>query len=163
MDKICILATGGTMDKVHDAISEKLIFSDHSLVPEILQECRADGIEHEVVMLIDSLDMTDSDRQEILKAIERRSENRIIVTHGTSTMPETAEYLKDKIQDKTIVLTGAMRPFSLFQSDAPFNLGAAVTAARVLSAGVYIAMNGQIFEAGKVQKNVPAGKFQRVE
>jgi len=162
MDKICILATGGTMDKVHDVVGEKLVFSDHSLVPEILHECRADGIEHEVIMLIDSLDMTDDDRQEVLKAILRRSENRIIVTHGTSTMPETAEYLKDKVKDRTIVLTGAMRPFSLFQSDAPFNLGAAITAARVLPAGVYIAMNGQIFEAGKVEKNVVAGRFERI-
>lgn len=150
------------MDKVHDVVSEKLVFSDHSLVPKILAECRADNIDHEVIMLIDSLDMTDSNRQEILEAILSRSEERIIVTHGTSTMPETAEFLKGKVEGKTIVLTGAMRPFSLFQSDAPFNLGAAVTAARVLPSGVYIAMNGEIFEAGKVEKNVEAGRFQRI-
>lgn len=159
MKDVCILATGGTIDKEHDPITESLVFSDHSYVPEMLSDFRVNDIPHKLIMLKDSLDMTDQDRRIIKDEILKRPETSIVVTHGTSTMAETAEYLIDKIGKKAVVLTGAMRPYSLFRSDGGFNLGAAITAARLLEPGVYIAMNGQIFTAGEVQKNKKIGAF----
>ena len=161
MDNICILATGGTIDKDHDPISEELIFSDQSYVPAMLSEFRTMKVSHDVLMLKDSLDMNDSDREAIKEGVLARPEALIVVTHGTSTMPETAAYLSDKIQGKTVVLTGAMRPFSLFRSDAGFNLGTAIAAVQLLEHGVYITMNGQIFKANDVQKNIEQGRFER--
>lgn len=159
MTDLCILATGGTIDKVHDPIAETLTFGKISYIPQILEECRTADITHLVLMFKDSRDMTDADREVILSAIQARPEKSIVVTHGTSTMPLTAEYLKDHAKDKTIVLTGAMRPFSFFQSDAGYNLGGAIIAARALPPGVYIVMNGQIFNAGQVAKDEQKGIF----
>lgn len=159
MEDICIIGTGGTIDKDHDPITEKLVFSESSHIPTMLSEFRVPEIPHSILMLKDSLEMTDADREIIRDAILKRSEKCIVITHGTSTMSETAVYLKKYIQDKVIVLTGAMRPFSLFQSDAGFNLGAAIVSARLLSNGVYIAMNGQVFKAGEVQKDTDKGIF----
>src|ERR1700759_5153538 len=123
MNDICIIATGGTIDKDHDPISESLIFSRYSHVPEMLKEFRVEGLPHEILMLKDSLEMNDADRAALADKIAARPEKKIVVTHGTSTMPETAEYLKNGVKDRTVVLTGAMRPFSLLRSDAGFNLG----------------------------------------
>lgn len=149
------------MDKDHDPISESLVFSGHSYVPDMLEEFRAPGIPHDIIMLKDSLEMTDQDRALIKDTAQRRAERGIVITHGTSTMARTAEYLKNHITDKTIVLTGAMRPFSLFRSDAGFNLGGALIAARSLPAGVYLVMNGRVFEAGAVAKNAETGIFEK--
>ena len=162
MDNLCILATGGTIDKEHDPLTEQLVFSDHSYIPTMLQEYRVPDIPHETVMLKDSFDITDEDRGIIKDAILKRSEACVVVTHGTSTMPETAAYLASYIKDKTVVLTGAMRPFSLFKSDGGFNLGAAISIVTLLDPGVYIAMNGQIFKAGAVRKNLEQGIFECV-
>ncbi len=159
MSGVFILATGGTIDKEHDPIAEALVFSEHSRVPQMLKEFRSEHLAHEVLMLKDSMEMTEEDRAKICAAIQARPETCIVVTHGTSTMPETSEYLRDRIKDKTIVLTGAMRPFSLFQSDAGFNLGGAIVAAQALPHGVYIVMNGRIFDAGHVKKDAAAGVF----
>lgn len=159
MKDLCILATGGTIDKDHDPIVEDLVFDEFSHVPDMLSEYRVADIPHEVIMLIDSLDMTEEHRKTVKDSILERSEKFIVVTHGTSTMTETAEYLKEHITDKVVVLTGAMRPFSLFRSDGGFNLGSAIAAARLLEPGIYIAMNGQIFEAGKVAKDESRGVF----
>ena len=156
---LCILATGGTIDKIHDPVTERLVFSGQSNIPQILHECRITGLEHHVLMLKDSLDLTDHDRQSILEAVLARCEERIVITHGTSTMPLTAEFLDKKVGNKTVILTGAMRPFSLFQSDAAFNLGGAILAARMCEPGVYIVMNGQCFVAGEVQKDIERAMF----
>jgi L-asparaginase len=161
MGDICILATGGTIDKVHDPITERLIFAQHSQVPQILHECRIHNIYHEVLMLKDSLDITESDREKIFAAVMARPERSIVVTHGTSTMSMTAEFLKAQVTGKTVVLTGAMRPFSFFQSDAGFNLGGAIVAAKSLANGIYIVMNGNIFNAGNVIKDPSLGIFTK--
>ena len=159
MDNICILATGGTIDKDHDPITEQLIFSGDSFVPDMLKEFRVPGIPHEIVMLKDSFDVDDADRAVMLTAIMARPERMIVMTHGTSTMTQTGVYLQERVEGKVVVLTGAMRPFSLFRSDAGFNLGGAIAAARLCAPGVYIAMNGQIFAPDAVVKDTDAGVF----
>ncbi len=163
MTDICILATGGTMDKIHDPISESLVFAPESNVPQMLTEFRVDNLPHKILMLKDSLELTDDDRVIIRDAIMACEEDHIVITHGTSTMAQTAEYLQREVKHKTMVLTGAMRPFSLFRSDAGFNLGSAITAAQCLPAGAYIAMNGTVFKAGFVRKDEKAGIFVRVQ
>lgn len=159
MNDICILATGGTIDKEHDPISESLVFAVDSCVPEMVDEFRTGDIPHEIVMLKDSFDIDDTDRAVIKDAINARAERMIVVTHGTSTMTDTGLYLQGQVGDKVVVLTGAMRPFSLFRSDAGFNLGSAIAAAGLLDPGVYIAMNGQVFDPAKVVKDEAAGVF----
>ncbi len=160
--RVQILATGGTIDKNHDPINEEITFLGKSYIPEMLDQFRAKGIAHKIIMLKDSLDMTDEDRKSISVAVSMSDYDAIVITHGTSTMPETARYLKKAGFKKTIVLTGAMRPHSLYQSDAGFNLGSAVTAAQALPHGVYITMNGSIFEADYVRKNVKKGIFEEI-
>ena len=125
----------------------------------MLSEFRVPEIPHDIVMLKDSLEMTDADRKIIADAILARVEEYVVVTHGTSTMIDTASYIREYVSDKVVVLTGAMRPFSLFQSDAGFNLGSAIASAKLLDHGVYIAMNGQIFPAKNVRKNNEKGVF----
>jgi len=113
----------------------------------------------DLLMQIDSLDMTATHRAEILNAVMAAPESQIVITHGTGTMALTAQYLNGHVGDKTVVLTGAMRPFSLGQSDANFNLGGAVIAAQTLPSGVYGVMNGRVFPADKLHKNIQTGRF----
>jgi L-asparaginase len=155
-----IIATGGTFDKHYDEISGQLGFSQSHL-PEALVRARITlPLTFEPLMMIDSLDMTDEDRRRILAACTDASETRIVVVHGTDTMPETAETLAKARLGKTIVLAGAMVPYELAHSDAMFNLGFACCAAQTLPEGVYIAMNAQVFKSGTVHKNRVAGIFQ---
>jgi len=107
----------------------------------------------------DSLDMTEDDREIILKAVLNAPQDRIVITHGTGTMELTAKYLDGKVGDKTVVLTGAMRPQSLGKSDAGFNLGGAIIAAQTLDYGVFAVMNGRVFEVAKVHKDTALGRF----
>ena len=159
-DDLFILITGGTIDKDHHPLTQDLYFEERSFIPQILKQCRVYDIAHEVVMLKDSTDFTESEREAILKALQARAEKRIIVTHGTDTMALSAEYLRGKFPDKTIVLTGAIRPFALLKSDAEFNLGSAIMAAQLAAPGVYVAMNGFLFEAGHVTKDRATGTFR---
>lgn len=155
-----IIATGGTFDKHYDEISGQLGFSQSHL-PEALARARITlPFVFEPLMMIDSLDMTDEHRRRILTACGDASESRIVIVHGTDTMPETAETLSGGGLAKTIVLTGAMMPYELAHSDALFNLGFACCAAQTLPEGVYIAMNAQVFKSGMVRKNRAAGIFQ---
>lgn len=162
-DPLCVVATGGTLDKVYfDALSA---FScGEPAAPGIL---RAAGADHPVAVVSvckkDSLELTDADRQAILDTIVSRPERRILVTHGTDTMPVTAAFLKGRVPGKTVVLTGAMQPALMRATDAPFNIGFAAAATQLLPEGVYIAMNGRVFEAGRVRKNRDAGKFENHE
>lgn len=158
-----ILATGGTLDKIHAPIREELVFPETSLIPEILRQGKITGVHVETLFLKDSLEMGQGDREAIASAIQSCPETHIVVTHGTSTMSVTAEYLVNRCESKTVVLTGAMRPFSLYESDAKFNLGGAVVAAQTLPRGVYIVMNGQVFRAGQVAKNTATGVFEQSE
>jgi L-asparaginase len=159
---IRILVTGGTFDKEYNEISGELFFKDSHL-PELLQlgRCRV-KTEVRTLMLIDSLEMTDADRQIILAHCQRSKEGRIIITHGTDTMAETAKLLGENIQDKTIVLTGAMIPFTFGSSDGLFNLGCAVGLVQALPHGVYVSMNGRVFNWDNVRKNRAIGDFEQI-
>ena len=154
-----ILATGGTFDKHYNEIAGKLDFAESHL-PEVLQRARLTvPATLEVCMLIDSLEMDDSHRQTILKACQNASEKAIVIIHGTDTMRETAEVIGAAQLDKAIVLTGAMIPYKVDNSDAFFNLGFAVGVAQLLAPGVYVAMNGRVFAWDNVQKDRSAGVF----
>ncbi len=158
---IQIFTTGGTIDKVYfDANSEFEI--GPSLVPELLSESNIhDGYRLRELLRKDSLEMTDQDRHRVLEAVRECDCQRILVTHGTDTMAETAKVLQE-VAGKTIVLTGAMQPARMRRTDAVFNVGFAWACLQLLPAGVYLAMNGEVFEAGKVRKNLAAQRFERL-
>lgn len=157
--KLQIFTTGGTFDKVYyDALSDFQI--GDPMAPEILREARV-TFEWQVEGLTrkDSLELTDEDRELIRSRVAACPERHILITHGTDTMTKTADVLRD-IPGKVIVFTGAMQPARMRDTDAPFNLGVAVGALQVLPDGIYIAMSGRIFEAGKVKKNRAEGRFE---
>lgn len=158
--KIRFIVTGGTFDKQYDPKEGTLSFADTHL-PEILENS-ALGMEYEVSVMemIDSLEMVEENRNNILKVCTMFSEEVIIITHGTDTMELTAKYLGKRYLQKVIILTGAMVPYTVRDSDAVFNLGASVAASQLLAAGVYICMNGIIFPWDNVRKNRDAGKFE---
>jgi len=159
---IKILVTGGTFDKEYDEIAGKLYFK-HTHVPEILQLGRSNlVIDVCPLMMIDSLEMTDADRKEIVGHCAACAENRIVVTHGTDTMEITAQELGKAALNKTIVLTGAMVPYKFGSSDGLFNLGSALAFVQSLPAGVYVAMNGRYFDWHNVRKNKASGIFEEV-
>ncbi len=153
-----IFTTGGTIDKVYfDALSE------YQIGPTALTDILAENnvfIPHSVKQLMrkDSLELTDQDRGVIHAAVSASDAAQILITHGTDTMVQTARKLMD-IKGKTIVLTGAMQPATLRASDAEFNVGFALAAAQTLPAGVYIAMNGQIFDPATTQKDRAGHRF----
>jgi len=156
-----ILVTGGTIDKVHDPRLEAIVFARDGAthVPEILATGRCHFPVVQIVMLKDSLDFDNADRDRIADAVKAAPERAIVITHGTGTMGQTARWLADRVDGKTVVLTGAMRPHSLSASDGSFNLGGAVVAAQVLPEGVYGVMNGRAIPAARLDKNVEAGRF----
>ncbi|MEP3890665.1 MAG: asparaginase domain-containing protein [Hellea sp.] len=158
---ILILITGGTLDKVHDTITEGLIFEDdgESQISDVLRVGRCHHPAQKIVMQKDSLDMTDADRDAILTAVLGAEQNRIVITHGTGTMELTANFLEGKVGERTVILTGAMRPQSLGKSDAGFNLGGAIIAAQTLNYGVFAVMNGRVFTADQVHKDTALGRF----
>ena len=160
---IRIVVTGGTFDKTYDEINGRLSFGSTHL-PEMLRLGRS-RVETtiETLMMIDSLDMTDADRARIVDACARCPEDRIVVTHGTDTMVETARAVAHGVAGKTVVLTGAMVPYAFGSSDGLFNLGSALSFAEVLPPGVYIAMNGQHFAWDRVRKNRSTGVFELTE
>ncbi|RUM80492.1 MAG: asparaginase [Candidatus Thioglobus sp.] len=160
--QIKILVTGGTIDKVYNELTGELTFGTSNL-DEMLERSRSTvGINTEVLFLKDSLDMNDEDRGLILSKCLECSEDRVMITHGTDTMVETAQLLGNKIKDKTIVLFGSMIPYSINNSDALFNLGAALSVVQNKTNGVYIAMNGQVFDFDKVEKNKALGIFENI-
>jgi L-asparaginase len=177
---IRIFITGGTFDKTYDEIRGRLAFADTHL-PEMLRLGRSRvAVTIRTLMMVDSLDMTADDRDVIVRSCAQCEESRIVVTHGTDTMVETARALAAfatalapkagsatastpaGVGGKTIVLTGAMIPYAFGSSDGLFNLGSALSFAQVLPPGVYIAMNGQHFEWDKVRKNTDTGVFESV-
>ncbi len=161
MNDLRIIVTGGTIDKVHDTKSEGLAFAaDGSThIPEILRIGRCHFPVVELLMLKDSLYFDDADRENIATAVASAPEPSIVITHGTGTMGETARFLQGRIEGKVVVLTGAMRPFSLYASDGEFNLGSAVIASQLLEPGVWGAMNGRVFSADRLNKNTEQGRF----
>jgi L-asparaginase len=155
-----IIATGGTFDKHYDEIAGKLDFASSHL-PDVIRRARITlPITFEQVAMLDSLDMQDADRQRVLSACRTAAEPAIVIIHGTDTMRETAEVLGAAGLAKTIILTGAMIPYEIANSDALFNFGFACGVAQALPHGVYVAMNAQVFAWNNVQKNRSAGVFQ---
>ena len=159
---ILVLTTGGTIDKAYfDALSEYQIVD--SGIPELLKIARV-AVPFRMIELMrkDSLELTDADRALIASAAKEAPESRIVVTHGTDTMTETARVLAEAVPGKTVVLTGALSPARFAETDAPFNLGMAFAAAQTACPGVWIAMSGQVFDGLKVRKDREAGKFVAV-
>ena len=155
---ILVLTTGGTIDKNYfDALSEYQIVD--SGIPALLKEARVKlEFRIEEVCRNDSLELSDADRSEIARRVAEAPELRVVITHGTDTMTDTAKALAG-IAGKTMVLTGARSPARFAETDAPFNLGMAFAAAQVAPPGVYIAMSGQVFDGLKVRKDRAAGRF----
>jgi len=159
---IKIFVTGGTFDKEYNELTGELFFKDTHL-PELLALGRC-SVEVDVVtlMMIDSLEMSEADREIIAENCKKTKEDRIIITHGTDTMVETARVIATRVKDKTIVLTGAMIPYKFGSSDGLFNLGSAIAFVQVLPPGVYIAMNGRYFNWDNCRKNKVTGKFEKL-
>lgn len=155
-----IIATGGTIDKHYNEIAGKLDFHDSHLPTMLMQARITVPYTLDVLPLLDSLDMQEADRERIVQACDSPFGDAIVITHGTDTMQETAARLGERALAKTIVLTGAMIPYAVANSDALFNLGFACGVAQALPHGVYIAMNGQVFPWDKVTKNRTAGQFE---
>ena len=157
-----ILVTGGTFDKEYDEITGELYFKDTNM-REILDLGRSKlQVKIRTLMLIDSLEMTDADRRLILENCRAVDEDQIVITHGTDTMTTTAQVLAKADLGKTIVLTGAMIPYKFGSSDGLFNFGGALAFVQALSPGVYIAMNGRVFDWDKVIKNKETGVFEPI-
>ena len=159
---IRILITGGTFDKEYNEQNGTLFFKDTHL-PEMLQLGRSKvEVEIQTLMLVDSLDMSDQDRHLIIDHCSGVKEDRILITHGTDTMDQTARSLGQAGLNKTIVLTGAMVPYKFGSSDGLFNLGSALAFVQTLPPGVYIAMNGRCFHWNHVRKNRGTGQFEEI-
>jgi L-asparaginase len=159
MEKLRIFTTGGTIDKIYfDAKSEYEVGEPQ--IGEILREMGVTfPFEMTSLMRKDSLDLTDADREIIRQAVAGDAATRVLITHGTDTMTETAEALQG-IPGKTVVLTGSLNPARFRGSDAIFNIGGAVAAAQTLAPGIYIFMSGQVFDARKVRKNRDKNRFE---
>jgi L-asparaginase len=160
---IRIIVTGGTFDKEYDELTGRLFFRDTHL-PEMLRagRCRA-PVSIETLLMIDSLDMSDQDRDQVVERCRACPEDRLVVTHGTDTMAVTARAIQRAALDKTVVLTGAMIPYAFGSSDGLFNLGSALSFVQVLGRGVYVAMNGRCFAADRVRKDRENGVFEEAE
>ena len=158
--RIVILVTGGTFDKEYNEITGKLFFND-SHIREMLNlgRCKL-KVDIKEIMLKDSLDMDEIDRELILDTCMKTSATKLVITHGTDTMVETAKLLSQDIKNKTIVFTGAMIPYKFGASDGLFNLGSALTAVQTLENGIYIAINGNVFKWNTVKKNQKKGVFE---
>lgn len=159
---IRILITGGTIDKEYDPLTGEMTFAKSHLSNMLNQVRSRVEVVLEEVMLKDSLHMKEEDREKILRRCIESDGYKIIVTHGTDTMVETAEVLGRNIRDKTIVLVGAMIPYAFGASDALFNLGCAFAAVQALPRGVYVTMNGKIFPWDNVRKNKKSGEFEEI-
>jgi L-asparaginase len=159
---IRIFITGGTFDKEYNELNGQLYFKDSHL-SDLLEMGRSKvPVIIRTLMMIDSLEMTDEDRQLIIHQCNSCDEKQIVITHGTDTMADTAKALAQKVPDKTIILTGAMIPIKFGSSDGLFNLGSALAFAQTLPAGVYVAMNGRYFNWDNVRKNKQTGIFEEI-
>ncbi len=161
MKYIKIFATGGTFDKEYNEINGELYFKDTQIF-ELLKLGRSQlDVKIETLMMIDSLLMTNDDRNYIASKCKQEKTDQIIITHGTDTIVETAKLLAAKVKDKTIILTGAMIPIKFGSSDGLFNLGSALSFVQVINPGIYITMNGKYFKYNNVLKNKKLGIFEK--
>ena len=161
---IQIFVTGGTFDKEYNYITGQLFFKDTHL-PKMFERGRSTlDIDVKTLMMVDSMEMTDTDREIIAHNCRRSKSNQVLITHGTDRMVHTANYLAEQnIEGKTIVLTGAMVPYAFgTSSDGFFNLGSALAFVQTLPPGVFVVMNGRYFEWDKVEKNKKTGNFEEI-
>ncbi len=159
---IRIFITGGTFDKEYNELNGQLYFKDTHM-HDLLQMGRSRvPVEVRTLMMIDSLEMTDTDRDLIVHQCNQCDEDKIVITHGTDTMADTARVLAQKVRNKTIILTGAMIPIKFGSSDGLFNLGSALAFAQSLPNGVFVAMNGRCFAWDNVRKNKQTGMFEEL-
>ena len=161
--KVRLLITGGTIDKVYNQSNGELEF-DETHFPEMVKRSRVEvDLTLEEIMLIDSLDMVDKERDLIVDSCRSCVEDFILITHGTDTMCDTARLIGESGIEKTIVLFGAMVPYAVSNSDALFNFGCALGSLQLLESGVYVAMNGRVLPWDDVEKNRDLGVFQSIE
>ena len=160
---IKIFITGGTFDKEYNELNGELYFKDTHLA-EMLSHGRSRvKVDARTLMMVDSLNMTAADREIIARNCLEAAEDRILITHGTDTMVETARVIAQTAKNKTIVLTGAMIPYKFGSSDGLFNLGSALAFAQTMPAGLYVAMNGRCFDFDNVRKNKNTGEFEELK
>ena len=159
---IRIFITGGTFDKEYNELNGQLYFKDTHMSDLLEMGRNKAAVEIRTLMMVDSLEMTDEDRELIVYQCNNSDEDKIVITHGTDTMADTAKVLAEKVKNKTVVLTGAMIPIKFGSSDGLFNLGSALAFAQTLPAGVYVAMNGRYFNWDNVRKNKQTGVFEEV-
>lgn len=159
---IRIFITGGTFDKEYNELNGQLYFKDTHMSDLLEMGRNRVDVEIRTLMMIDSLEMTNEDRELITHQCNQCEETQIIITHGTDTMSHTAKWLAERVKNKTIVLTGAMIPIKFGSSDGLFNLGSALAFAQTLPPGVYVAMNGRYFNWDNVRKNRQTGVFEEV-
>jgi len=160
---IRIFVTGGTFDKEYNELTGELFFKE-THVPHMLMlgRCRV-TVDVRTLMMVDSREITDEDRETITRNCVKAKEERILITHGTDTMVETTAVIAERVKDKTIVLTGAMVPYTFGSSDGLFNLGSALAFVQTLPHGVYIVMNGRYFTWDNVRKNKKTGEFEEID
>lgn len=162
MEKLLILSTGGTLDKLYfDALSEYQV--GDAVAPSILKEMNvAFEFEHKEICRKDSLELTDEDRANLAQAVKAANTPYILITHGTDTMVNSANAIEDAVEltDQVIIFTGAMTPSAFKDSDATFNIGCAMGAMSVAKAGIYVAMSGKVYTAGQVFKNYDSRRFE---
>lgn len=160
---IRIFVTGGTFDKEYNELTGELYFKDTHLQEMLALGRNQTDVKVSTLFMIDSLQMDESHRHKIAERCIETEEKHIVITHGTDTMAETAAVLAKLVKGKTIVLTGAMVPYKFGSSDGLFNLGSALAFVQTLPVGVYVAMNGRYFPAGKVRKNKASGTFEALK
>lgn len=160
---IRIFITGGTFDKEYNMLNGQLYFKDTHMHDLLEKGRNLVPVEIRTLMMVDSLEMTEEDRDLIAHQCEQCNEEQIIITHGTDTMDKTAKLLANKIKEKTIIITGAMIPIKFGSSDGLFNLGSALAFAQTLPHGVYVAMNGRYFNWDNVRKNRQTGVFEEIK
>jgi L-asparaginase len=157
-----VFVTGGTFDKEYDELRGQLYFKDTHLEEMLMRARSRLDLRVETLMMKDSLEMTGEDRLLIVERCRACDEGRVVITHGTDTMAETARVLSAARLSKTVVLTGAMVPYAFGSSDGLFNLGSALSFAQVLGPGVYVAMNGRFFKGDRVRKDRAQGTFEEL-
>lgn len=160
---IRIFITGGTFDKEYNELNGELFFKETHMHDLLELGRNKVPVVITTLMMIDSLEMTDKDREWIVYQCNQCAEDKIIITHGTDTMAETAKVLAKNISNKTIVLTGAMIPIKFGSSDGLFNLGSALAFAQTLAHSIYVAMNGRYFNWDNVRKNKLTGRFEELK
>ncbi len=163
---IHFILTGGTIDSFYDGTKDTAVPNEHSVIPEFIKSLKLyNTAEFTEVCMKDSRQLTQGDRNQILKAIEGSPANKIIITHGTYTMPDTARFIKVNLKrsDQTIIFTASMIPIRGFSpSDGPFNLGYSLAQVQKLESGIYVCMNGRVFKPEEVVKIIQEGRFASV-